>query len=95
MDVGPAFPADVQTAEAVEPGEGSLGHPPVSACGTAGQLGKRDLVQPLPEAGPDRQPSATESDRPGSPGQRAVGRSLYLPRERPDSSSYFVTSADS
>ena len=30
MDVGSAFPADAKAAEAVQPGEGALDHPPVS-----------------------------------------------------------------
>lgn len=31
VDVSPAFPADAQASEAVEPGEGPLDHSPVSA----------------------------------------------------------------
>jgi hypothetical protein len=31
VDVGSAFPANVEPAEAVQPGEGPLDHPPVDA----------------------------------------------------------------
>ncbi len=31
VDVGPSFPADAESFEAVEPGEGALDHPPVDA----------------------------------------------------------------
>lgn len=48
VDVGPRFPSDANSPEAVQPGEGAIDHPPVSTQPSAVPVGDQAMLRAGP-----------------------------------------------